>query len=129
MASHDDRDVGAIRALINALEHRRRSGTKNLEALVGGVGTVSVFCPVLVVSGELREVPADAEELDMSPCDHVRLRHVVIHENSPRAYSIDVVREPHLPKLLDILEAELAETARRFSTAYRSALEALGIND
>jgi len=127
MATHEDSHFDSFRKLAAAVNH---FSTEHFESWrFGGREFVNVefFYPVLVVQGDLLDVRHGTKALRVNPTNHIQYRMTMItSERKQKIYQIDVVTERQFPKLLKLIEEEVAKSARllrRRHVAVRKAID------
>jgi hypothetical protein len=113
MAFHEDQHFSALRSLTDEVDFLIRQYYEGWRA---GDGEESVnlefYFPILVVTGELLEIMPTTRGFRSARRGHLKLQRSVIRGQETEEYQIDVVTEKAFPQLLDLIEAEMAKTAR-----------------
>jgi hypothetical protein len=123
MALHEDDHFLTFKKLDDALWHRfdevsEEDDEEQVDAKVAkdapeeAISLWFMF-PILVLEGELLEVPANSRRIKPRKTDHVRFAQTVIHDGHKYVTHIDVVTERSLRRFLRVLDEEFDEIYRR----------------
>ncbi len=73
---------------------------------------VEFYYPLLIVQGELLDARAGKRSVTLKRAPHLQLRRSVVIGGKEEDYQIDIIEERFLSKYLEIVDGELAKTAR-----------------
>jgi hypothetical protein len=112
MALHDDTHFTALATLGHALEHSIDDHYKSWRPGRKEWVNVQVYYPILVAQGELLDVRQTGESIRIRRAGHISFRRTVVRGGEERTYQIDVVTERQFPRLVAVIEQEVAKMSR-----------------
>jgi len=112
MATHEDSHFDAFRKLSAAVDYYSRKHFESWRIGKREYINLEFYYPVLVVQGDLMDVRQNKKSLRISKAEHIQYRMSTLVGKEQRTHQIDVVTERFFSKYLDILDSELAKTAR-----------------
>jgi|SRR5208337_94158 len=118
MASHEDLHFDALRTLCTALEYTgdKFFGSWNFDSSATEYLNLEFYYPVVVLQGELMEVVAARQSVDLKAAKHLQYRRSSIWRGEEQDYQVDVVTEGFFPRYISIVEKELQTTAQRMQS-------------
>lgn len=112
MASHEDAHFSAFATLCHALEHAIDEHYQSWRLGRKEWINVQVYYPMLVVQGELLDIRQKGTVVAIRKATHIAFRRTVVRDGRQTTYQIDVTTERHLPRLLRLVDDEVARMCR-----------------
>jgi hypothetical protein len=119
MALHEDVQFDSFRKLCVVTDYFIDEHFKSWR--FGGPEFVNIefYYPVLVLGGDLLEAQASAQSVRLTRRQHLQFRRSQIVRGEAEDYQIDVIRESHLPKYLELVQREAEIIARRLRRRHK----------
>jgi hypothetical protein len=131
LASHEGTHFDSFRKLCDATDHYINKHYKHWQLGPPETVNLQIFYPIVVVQGDLIEATQTARSVMLRSADHIQFRITIADSETDLSYQIDVVREKFLPRYLELIDNELAITARKLrrkSSHLRASIEKLVSN-
>jgi hypothetical protein len=115
MATHEGGHFDSFQKLCAVVDHEMELHFGSWKLAPNEHLNIEMHYPVVLLQGDLVEAKQTKRSVTLRHVDHLQFRRSVSSGTWPRHYQIDVIREKFLPTYLGIVEAELAETAKRLN--------------
>jgi hypothetical protein len=126
MATHEGAHYDSFRKVCDVVDYHVQKNFTNWT--FGGEENVNIeiYYPVIILQGELLEARETKRSVTLRSAEHLQFRRSMAMKGTSVDYQIDVIRERHLLKYLELVDGELEKTARllrRRHKAVRSAID------
>lgn len=118
MSTHEGSHYDSLQKLCDVTDHYVDKPFKSWTYGARENLNVEMYYPVIIIQGDLLDARETKRSVTLRAADHLQFRRSVATKGSNVDYQIDVIRERFLPKYLELIDAEIDETARLLRRRY-----------